>query len=173
MQVMDPAARYRHELRLAGVGNCPPKPIWRRRTDRKEIDWDGFAAQGGYTRITGSALPLIGQHYAGRRTLLIPEPPVNSSISRPAVPPACSMKLSGTEPTALYEIWSRACHDLRLAVEAGRQPSGGKFRLQAVRSSVTVATSNSSWPRSRYCGRCSRMTAARTSVNGRCGRCNR
>src|SRR5205807_3810027 len=55
MQVMDPAARYHHELRLAGLGDGPPKPIRRRRTDRKQIDWDGFAAQGGCTRITGSA----------------------------------------------------------------------------------------------------------------------
>jgi hypothetical protein len=90
MQVVDPAPRYHHELRLPGVGNGPPKPIWRRRTDRKEIGWYGFAAQGGCTRITGSALPLISQHYIGRRTLLIPLPPVNSAISRSAVPPACS-----------------------------------------------------------------------------------
>ena len=69
MQVVDPAPRYHHELRLPGVGNGPPKPIWRRRTDRKEIGWYGFAAQGGCTRITGSALPLISQHYIGRRTL--------------------------------------------------------------------------------------------------------
>jgi hypothetical protein len=41
-------------------------------------------------RITGSALPLISQHYIGRRTLLIPLPTVNSAISRSAVPPACS-----------------------------------------------------------------------------------
>jgi hypothetical protein len=80
MQVVDPAPRYHHELRLPGVGNGPPKPIWRRRTDRKEIGWYGFAAQGGCTRITGSALPLISQHYIGRRTLLIPLPPVNSAI---------------------------------------------------------------------------------------------
>src|SRR6266446_1366380 len=80
MQVMDPAARYHHELRLAGVGNGPPKPIRGRRTDRKEIDWYGFAAQGDCTCITGSALPLIGQHYTGRRTVLIPKPTVNSSI---------------------------------------------------------------------------------------------
>src|ERR1700738_2054889 len=63
---MDPAARHRHELRLPGVGNGPPKPIRRRRADRKEIGWYGFAAQG-CTRITGSVLPLIGQHYIGRR----------------------------------------------------------------------------------------------------------
>ena len=84
MQVVDPAPRHHHELRLPGVGNGPPKPIWRRRTDRKEIGWYGFAAQGGCTRITGSALPLISQHYIGRRTLLIPLPPVNSAISRSA-----------------------------------------------------------------------------------------
>src|ERR1700746_1224543 len=36
-QVMDRAARYHHELRLAGVGNGPPKPIRRRRTDLKEV----------------------------------------------------------------------------------------------------------------------------------------
>jgi len=60
MQEMDPAARYRHELRLAGVGKGPPKPIRRRRTDCKEIDWSGFAAQGGCTHITGSALPPMG-----------------------------------------------------------------------------------------------------------------
>src|SRR6516164_1140711 len=66
IQVVDPAARYHHELRLPGVGNGPPKPIWRRRADRKEIGWYGFAAQGGCTRITGWVLPLIGQHYIGR-----------------------------------------------------------------------------------------------------------
>src|SRR5271155_3038717 len=44
-QVMDPTTRYRHELRLAGVGNGPPKPIRRRRTDRKEIGGHGLAAQ--------------------------------------------------------------------------------------------------------------------------------
>jgi hypothetical protein len=70
-QVMDPAARHRHELRLAAVGNGPPKPIRRRRTDRQEIGWYGFAAHGGCTRIIGWVLPLIGQHYIGRRTLLI------------------------------------------------------------------------------------------------------
>jgi len=64
---VDPAARYHHELRLPGVGNGPPKPIWRRRADRKEIGWYGFAAQGGCTRITGWVLPLIGQHHIGRR----------------------------------------------------------------------------------------------------------
>jgi nucleotidyltransferase/DNA polymerase involved in DNA repair len=48
MQVVDPAARYHHELRLAGVGNGPPKPIRRRRTDRKEISWYGFAAQARF-----------------------------------------------------------------------------------------------------------------------------
>src|ERR1700730_6811183 len=89
-QGVDAAARPAHEMRLPGVGNGTPKPIWRRRTDRKEIGWYGFAAQGGCTRITGSALPLISQHYIGRRTLLIPLPPVNSAISRSAVPPACS-----------------------------------------------------------------------------------
>src|ERR1700720_2161370 len=91
IHVGDPAPRYHHELRLPGVGNGPPKPIWRRRTDRKEIGWYGFAAQGGCTRISGSALPLISQHYIGRRTLLIPLPPVNNAISRSAVPPACSI----------------------------------------------------------------------------------
>jgi hypothetical protein len=50
-QVMDRAARYRHKLRLAGTGNGPPKPIRRRRTDRHEIGWYGFAAQRGCTRI--------------------------------------------------------------------------------------------------------------------------
>src|ERR1700757_4690095 len=44
-QVMDSAARYRHKLRLARAGNGPPKPIRRRRTDRQEIGWYGFAAQ--------------------------------------------------------------------------------------------------------------------------------
>src|SRR5271155_6076989 len=34
-QVMDPAARYHQELRLAGVGNSPPKPVRRRRADRE------------------------------------------------------------------------------------------------------------------------------------------
>src|SRR6516162_2797810 len=53
IQVVDPAARYHHELRLPGAGNGPPKPIWRRRADRKKIGWYGFAAQGGCTRITG------------------------------------------------------------------------------------------------------------------------
>ena len=67
IQVVDPAARDHHELRLPGVGNGPPKPIGRRRADRKEIGWYGFAAQGGCTRITGWVLPLIGQHYIGRR----------------------------------------------------------------------------------------------------------
>src|SRR5262249_20106258 len=42
-QVMDRAARYHHELRLLGVRNGPPKPIWRRRADRKEIGWNDFA----------------------------------------------------------------------------------------------------------------------------------
>src|SRR6516164_5242257 len=51
MQVMDSAARYRHELRLAGLGNGPLKPIRRRCADPKEIGWYGFAAQGGCTRI--------------------------------------------------------------------------------------------------------------------------
>jgi hypothetical protein len=50
----------------------PPKPIRRRRTDRKEIGWYGFAAQGGCTPIIGPALPLIGQDYIGLKTLLIP-----------------------------------------------------------------------------------------------------
>ena len=53
IQVVDPAARYHHELRLPGAGNGPPKPIGRRRADRKQIGWYGFAAQGGCTRITG------------------------------------------------------------------------------------------------------------------------
>src|SRR3984893_7638390 len=70
-QVMDPAARYLHKPRLAWLGNGPPKPIRRRRTDRQEIGWYGFAAQGGCTRITGSALPLTSQHYIRRKTLLI------------------------------------------------------------------------------------------------------
>src|SRR5262244_4159267 len=68
-QVMDAAARYRHELRLAGAGNGPPKPIRRRRTDRQEISWYDFAAQRGCTHIIASALPLIGRHYLRRRTL--------------------------------------------------------------------------------------------------------
>jgi hypothetical protein len=59
-QVMDPAARYRHELRLVGAGSGPPKPIRCRRTDREEIGGYGFAAQRGCTRIVESALPLIG-----------------------------------------------------------------------------------------------------------------
>ena len=59
-QVMDPAARYRHELRLMGAGSGPPKPIRSRRTDREEIGRYGFAAQRGCTRIIESALPLIG-----------------------------------------------------------------------------------------------------------------
>src|SRR5207244_3749438 len=45
----------------------PPKPIWRRRADRKEIGWYGFAAQEGCTCITGWVLPLIGQHCTRRR----------------------------------------------------------------------------------------------------------
>src|SRR5258708_7204852 len=105
-QVMDPAPRYRHKLRLAGVGNGPPKPIRRRRTDRQEIDWYGFAAQGGYTRITGWVLPPIGHINIRRWTLLIPYPPVNSAISRSAVPPACSSirrsHLGAVGPGALY-----------------------------------------------------------------------
>jgi hypothetical protein len=44
-QVMDPTTRHRHELRLAGVGNGPPKPVRRRRTDRKEIGRHGLATQ--------------------------------------------------------------------------------------------------------------------------------
>ena len=71
-QVMDPAARYRHELRLVRVGNGPSKPIRRRRTDREKIGWYGFAAQRGCTRIIEAALPLIAQHYIGRRILRIP-----------------------------------------------------------------------------------------------------
>src|SRR5258705_10380260 len=51
-QVMDAAACCHYKPRLAGVGNGPPKPIRCRRTDRQEIGWDGFAAQGGCTRIT-------------------------------------------------------------------------------------------------------------------------
>ena len=66
IQVVDLAARYHHELRLPGVGNGPAKPIWRRRADREEISWYGFAAQGGCTRITGWVLPLIGQHHIRR-----------------------------------------------------------------------------------------------------------
>src|SRR3984893_15302772 len=66
-QVMDAATRRHREPRLAGVGNGPPKPIRRGRTDRQEIGWYGLAAQGGCTRITGSVLPLIGRHYIGRR----------------------------------------------------------------------------------------------------------
>src|SRR5262249_13135380 len=58
-QVMDLAARYRRELRLARAGNGPPKPIRRRRTDRQEIAWYGFAAQRGCTHIIASAQPLI------------------------------------------------------------------------------------------------------------------
>jgi hypothetical protein len=60
-QVMDPAARYRHELRLVRAGSGPPKPIRCRRTDHEEIGGYGFAAQRGCTRIIASALPLIGQ----------------------------------------------------------------------------------------------------------------
>src|SRR6202008_934707 len=44
-QVMDPAARYRLELRLATMGNRPPKPVRRRRADREKIGGYGFAAQ--------------------------------------------------------------------------------------------------------------------------------
>ena len=40
---MDPAARYRHELRLVGAGSGPPKPIQCRRTDHEEIGRNGFA----------------------------------------------------------------------------------------------------------------------------------
>ena len=53
-QVMDWAVRYRYELRLAGTGNSPPKPIRRRRTDRQQIGWYGFAAQRGCTHIIAS-----------------------------------------------------------------------------------------------------------------------
>jgi hypothetical protein len=60
-QVMDPAARYRHELRLVSAGSGPPKPIWCRRADHEEIGGYGFADQRGCTRIIESALPLIGQ----------------------------------------------------------------------------------------------------------------
>jgi len=83
MQVVDPAPRYHHELRLPGVGNGPPKPIWRRRTDRKEIGWYGFAAQGGCTRITGSALPLISQHYIGEGPCSFRYPPSTARSRRP------------------------------------------------------------------------------------------
>jgi hypothetical protein len=71
-QVMDPAARYRHELRLVRVGNGPSKPIRRRRTDREKIGRYGFADQRGCTRIIEAALPMIAQHYIGRRILRIP-----------------------------------------------------------------------------------------------------
>src|SRR5215471_17000261 len=54
----------------------------RRRTDRQEIGWYGFAAQRGCTHIIASALPLIGLHYLGQRTVLIPSPRVNSAILR-------------------------------------------------------------------------------------------
>jgi hypothetical protein len=47
-QVMDPAARYRHELRLPRAGSGPPKPIRCRRTDREEIGGYGFAAQNAH-----------------------------------------------------------------------------------------------------------------------------
>ena len=53
MQEMDPAARYRHEQRLAGVGKGPPKPIRRRRTDCKEIDWSGFALKEAARTLLG------------------------------------------------------------------------------------------------------------------------
>jgi hypothetical protein len=43
------------------VGDSPPKPVRRRRTDRKEIGRYGFAAQIGCTRIIESAPLLIGQ----------------------------------------------------------------------------------------------------------------
>jgi hypothetical protein len=59
-QVMDPAARYRRELRLVEAGSGPPKPIRCRGTDREEIGRYGFAAQRGCTRIIESAPPLIG-----------------------------------------------------------------------------------------------------------------
>jgi hypothetical protein len=90
MQVVDPAPRYHHELRLPGVGNGPPKPIWRRRTDRKEIGWYGFAAQGGCTRITGSVLPLISQHYIGEGPCSFRYPPSTARSRGPRGPPACS-----------------------------------------------------------------------------------
>ena len=32
-QIMDPAACYHYEVRLAAVGNRPSKPVWRRRAD--------------------------------------------------------------------------------------------------------------------------------------------
>jgi hypothetical protein len=54
-QVMDTAARNRHELGLARAGNRPPKPIRGRRTDRQEIGWYGFAAQRSCTHIMASA----------------------------------------------------------------------------------------------------------------------
>jgi hypothetical protein len=76
---------------LPGVGNGPAKPIGRRRADRKEIGWYGFAAQGGCTRITRWIVPLIGQHYIGRWDPAHSVTPVNSVISRSAVPPPCSI----------------------------------------------------------------------------------
>jgi hypothetical protein len=40
-------------LRFTRGGKWPTKPIRRRRADRKEVDWYGFAAQGGCTRLLG------------------------------------------------------------------------------------------------------------------------
>jgi hypothetical protein len=42
--------------------------------------------------LLGRPLPLIDRHYTRRRTLLGPDPLVNSSIRRSAMPLACSMK---------------------------------------------------------------------------------
>ena len=62
-QIMNPAACYHYEVRLAAVGNGPSKPVWRRRADRKEIGWDGFVDQRGCMRIIGLVLPLIDRHH--------------------------------------------------------------------------------------------------------------
>jgi hypothetical protein len=70
-QVMDPAAGYRQELRLAGVGNSPPKPIRHRRADREEIGGYGFATQDA-TRALLIGPPLIDHDHVGMVTLLIP-----------------------------------------------------------------------------------------------------
>jgi hypothetical protein len=83
-----PMTRKSHELRLAAVGNGPPKPIRRRRADRQEIDWYGFAAQGD-----GRAL-LMGLA-ADRPTLYRTKDPAHSVTPRQqrylAVRGACSM----------------------------------------------------------------------------------
>jgi hypothetical protein len=68
---MDPAAGYRQELRLAGVGNSPPKPIRHRRADREEIGGYGFATQDA-TRALLIGPPLIDHDHVGMVTLLIP-----------------------------------------------------------------------------------------------------